>query len=121
MTTISDRFTKKSREFLRRIVNISQDLDTAQQTPLGSTLESKPESKGDSDKRTQALTSSRPIRAMSPQVHEVYDVEIEEHGTASENDEKSNDEDHDDRSESEQTMVPFGKYPIGKRCVKAAS
>jgi len=71
---------------------------------MPSDFESK--SKG-SDKRTQALSSCKQIRAMSPQVHEVYSVEIVE--TALENDEKSNNEDHDDSPESEQIMVPSGK------------
>jgi len=57
----------------------------------------------ESDKRTQAL-SSKQIRTMSPQEHEIYSVEIVK--TASEN-EKNNNE--DDRSESEQIMVPSGK------------
>jgi len=69
---------------------------------MSSDFESKSKSK-ESDKRTQALSSCEQIRAMSPQVHEVYNVEIVE------NDEKNNNEDHDDRSESEQIMVPYGK------------
>lgn len=114
MVTINDRFTKKNREFLRRIVNVSQDSDIVRQIPSEMTdSESKSKSKGDNT-RTQALTCGRQT-ATHQQVREVHNIEIVEH--ASENDEEG-DEHLDDRFESEQIMVPSGKYPIdeGKCC-----
>lgn len=114
MIEINDRFTKKNREFLHRIVDISQDSDIVHQLPPEMTdSESKSKSKGDS-KRIQALT-----RQTTMYQHEIHDIEIVEHRIALENDEKD-DEYLDDRLESEQIMVPSGKYLIDKRCVKAA-
>ncbi|XP_011881678.1 PREDICTED: DNA-binding protein D-ETS-6-like isoform X2 [Vollenhovia emeryi] len=106
MVTLSERFARKNREFLCRIADISQDSDTVRQLPSEMTDSepnsgSKSKSKGCSDKKTQALAKqTRATRIL--QARGIRDVE-----TASESDEKSNDEDPDDRrSESEQIMVP---------------
>lgn len=116
MIEINDRFTKKNCEFLYRIVDISQDSDIVYQIPFEMTdSESKSKSKGD-NKRTQASCRQT---AMHQQVHEIHNIEIVEHRVALENDE-TDDEHLDDRLESEQIMVPSGKFLIDERYVKAA-
>lgn len=102
MVIINDRFTKKNRKFLCRIVGISQDSNTIYQIPSEmmnseSNLESKSKMDGDKISQTRVM-------------HEVHNIETMKYKITSENDEKNNDEDSDDHPESEQIMVPSGKY-----------
>ncbi|XP_071644841.1 LOW QUALITY PROTEIN: DNA-binding protein D-ETS-6, partial [Temnothorax longispinosus] len=92
--------------------------DTSEMTDSESNSGSKSKSKRGSDKKTQVSTSCRQTRAMHSQVHGIPNIETVEHKIASENDEKNNDEDPDNRPESEQIMLPSGKYLIAERCVK---
>lgn len=126
MVTTNDRFTEKNRKFLRRIVDISQNLNIVHQMPSEvtnseSNSESESKSKEISDKRTQSFSNYRQTCTLSPQVHETYNVEMVKHGTTSETDEEP-----DGHQESKQTMVPSGKYLIEPEtmceiCVKILS
>lgn len=116
MATISDRFVKKNREFLHRIVDISQNSDAVHQIPsemTDSKSNSGSKSKSKGDKRIQVFTSCRYTCAM----HEMYNIQTAVHKTA----ENDNDEYSDNRLESEEIMVPSGKYLIDGQCVKVAS
>lgn len=67
---------------------------------------------GISDKRT--LSNCKQTHMMSPQIHGTYNVEMVEHETTSETDEEP-----DGHQESEQTMVPSGKYLINEQYISS--